>query len=330
MPPSTKASIAPRSGAFFRRNAETITIYVILIFIVSVASVIAPRFTSTQNLTNILLQSVALGLVSIGQTVVIISGGIDISIGATISMVAVYSSGLMAGTSDPRVFVPIMLATVAMALIVGFINSVLVSRLRVAAFIATMAMGAVVQGVVLLYAKRPMGKIAPQLSYFADGMIGPIPFAVIILLLAVGVTYFILNKTVLGRYIYATGGNERSARLSGVSTHRILTFCYLFSSLMAALSAFFLISRMGIGDPQVGGMNYDLFDPDSIAAVLVGGAALSGGRGSVFGTLAGFLIVSLLNNVFNLMQVSTFYQWLIKGIIILAAVAAYGMQRRER
>ena len=330
MPQSTNAPGTPRALLLFRRHSETITIYCILCVILSVGAVVAPRFTSTENLTNILLQSVALGLVAIGQTVVIISGGIDISIGATISMVAVYSSGLMAGTSDPLVFVPIMLAVVAMALTVGFINSLLVSRLRMPAFIATMAMGAVVQGVVLLYAKRPMGKIAPQLSYFADGMIGPFPFAVLVLLLAVAVTYLLLNKTVLGRYIYATGGNERSARLSGVSTRRIITFCYLFSSLMAARSAFFLISRMGIGDPQVGGMNYDLFDPDSIAAVLVGGAALTGGRGSVFGTLAGFLIVSLLNNVFNLMQVSTFYQWLIKGIIILVAVAAYGIQRRER
>ena len=315
--------------AFIRRNAETLTIYLILLALVLVGMFVAPRFTSQENLTNVLVQSVALGLVSIGQTVVIISGGIDISIGATISMVAVYSSGLMAGSAAPVVFLPVMLAVVAMALAVGLANSLLVSRLKMAPFIATMAMGAVVQGVVLLYAKRPMGKIAPQLSYFADGMLGPVPFAVVFLLLVV-VTYLFLTRTVLGRYIYATGGNERSARLSGISTRKIMTFCYLFSSLMAALSAFFLISRMGIGDPQVGGMNYDLFDPDSIAAVLVGGAALSGGRGSVLGTVAGFLIVTLLNNLFNLMQVSTFYQWLIKGIIILAAVAAYGIQRRER
>ena len=330
MTSSIRLSFSLRTSAFFRRNLETVTIYLILISIVTIAAVLAPRFTSPQNLTNVLLQSVALGLVAIGQTVVIIAGGIDISIGATISMVAVYSSGLMAGTSDPMVFVPVMLATVAMALIVGFINSVLVSRLRVAAFISTMAMGAVVQGIVLLYAKRPIGKIAPQLSYFADGMIGPMPFAVIVLLSTVAVTYLVLTKTILGRYIYATGGNERSARLSGVNTRGILLFCYTFSSLMAAFSAFFLMSRMGIGDPQVGGLNYDLFDPDSIAAALVGGVALSGGRGSVFGTLAGFLIVSLLNNVFNLMQVSSFYQWLSKGIIILGAVSAYGMLRKER
>ena len=314
---------------FIRHHTQTITIYLILIIIVTIGAIVAPRFSSAENLTNVLVQSVALGLVSMGQTTVIISGGIDISIGATISMVAVYSSGLMAGTPDPFVFVPIMAVTVGMALAVGLVNSLIISRLNVAAFIATMATGAVVQGIVLLFAKRPVGKTSPALSYFADGMIGPLPFAVIFLAVVVAITFLVLSRTVLGRYIYATGGNEKSARLSGVSTRKILTFCYLFSSLMAAAAAFFLISRMGIGDPQVGGMNYDLFDPDSIAAVLVGGAALSGGRGSVLGTVAGFLIVSLLNNVFNLMQVSTFYQWLIKGLIILAAVAAYGIQRRE-
>ncbi|HUI69416.1 MAG TPA: ABC transporter permease, partial [Spirochaetia bacterium] len=250
MPEATDTLSGHRTLPFFRRNAETITIYMILCVIVGIGAAVAPRFTSTENLTNVLLQSVALGLVAIGQTVVILAGGIDISIGATISMVAVYSSGLMAGTSDPLVFVPIMFVALAMALVVGLVNSLLVSRLRVAAFIATMAMGAIVQGVVLLYAKRPIGKIAPQLSYFSDGMIGPFPFAVLFLIFAVVVTYLILRKTVLGRYIYATGGNERSARLSGVRTRLIVTFSYLFSSLMAALSAFFLISRMGIGDPQ--------------------------------------------------------------------------------
>ncbi|HYW84181.1 MAG TPA: ABC transporter permease [Spirochaetia bacterium] len=329
MPLSSEMFKGVRTVRFFGRFAETITIYIILAGIVIAGSIIAPQFTTRGNLTNVLMQSVALGMVAIGQTVVIIAGGIDISIGATISMVAVYSSGLMAGSADPLRFVPVMLLATSMALVVGLSNSLLVSRLKVAPFIATMAVGAVVQGVVLLYAKRPMGKISPQISYFADGMLGPVPFAVLFVLVVIAGTYVLLTRTVLGRYIYATGGNEKSARLSGISTAKVMTFAYVFSSFMAALSAFFLISRMGIGDPQVGGMNYDLFDPDSIAAVLVGGASLAGGRGSVLGTVAGFLIVCLLNNLFNLIQVSSFYQWLVKGIIILAAVAAYGIQRRE-
>jgi ribose transport system permease protein len=193
-----------------------------------------------------------------------------------------------------------------------------------------MAAGSLVQGVVLMYTKRPTGRVSPWWGYFANGTFGPVPFAVLFLVVATVIAHLLLSRTVLGRHIYATGGNERSARLSGIRTGRVVFFTYLFSSFMASLSALFLISRMGVGDPQVGGLNYDLYDLNSIAAVLVGGTALSGGVGSVVGTVAGFLIVSILNNIFNLMQISTFYQWLIKGCIILAAAAAYSLQRRER
>jgi ribose transport system permease protein len=192
-----------------------------------------------------------------------------------------------------------------------------------------MAVGSLVQGVVLMYTKRPKGRISPWWGYFANGTFGPVPVAVLFLILAIVAAHLLLTRTVLGRYIFATGGSERSARLSGIQTERVVLFTYLFSSFMAALSALFLISRMGVGDPQVGGLNYDLYDLNSIAAVLVGGTALTGGVGSIIGTVAGFLIVSLLNNIFNLVGVNTFYQWIIRGIIILAAVAVYRMQRKR-
>lgn len=313
-----------------RSHTEVVTIYALLVLIALLGAVFAPNFLKAENLLNILLQSAALGLVAIGQTYVIIGGGIDLSVGATISMVAVYASGLMRGTSSLAVGLPVLVLVVCMALAVGILNALVVTRLRITPFIATMAVGSLVQGIVLMYTKRPIGRVSPWWGYFANGTIGPVPFAVLFLILATVLAHLLLSRTVLGRDIYATGGNERSARLSGIRTWRVLFFTYLFSSFMAALSALFLISRMGVGDPQVGGLNYDLYDLNSIAAVLVGGTALSGGVGSVVGTAAGFLIVSILNNVFNLMQVSTFYQWLIKGCIILAAAAAYSLQRRER
>jgi ribose transport system permease protein len=323
-----KNSIPPVQR-FFRQRPEILSIYLILVVIAVVGAIFAPDFLKAQNLLNILLQSVALGLVAIGQTFVILGGGIDLSVGATISMVAVYASGLMAGSPALGVAIPVLLLTICMALAVGLVNSLLVSRLRIAPFIATMAAGSLVQGLVLMYTKRPKGRISPWWSYFANGNVGPIPFAVLFLILAIVAAHFILTRTVLGRYIYATGGNERSARLSGIQTGRVVLFTYLFSSFMAALSALFLISRMGVGDPQVGGLNYDLYDLNSIAAVLVGGTALTGGVGSVIGTIAGFLIVSLLNNIFNLVGVNTFYQWIIRGLIILGAVALYRMQRKR-
>jgi ribose transport system permease protein len=277
---------------------------------------------------NVLLQAVALGLVAIGQTMVILSGGLDLSVGATISMVAIYSSGLMGGQAGFMVVVPVLLLTMCMALAVGFVNSQLVTRLRITPFIATLATGAIVQGVVLMYAKRPTGLISPGWAWFAEGMVGPVPFAVIFLAAAFAVAYLILSRTLLGRYIYATGGNEDAARLSGIQTDKVLTFVYVFSSFMAALCSFFLISRMGIGDPQVGGLNYQRYDIESIAAVLVGGTALGGGSGGIAGTIAGVLILTLLNNIFNLAGVNTFYQWAIKGAIIVIAVAIYKVQRR--
>lgn len=313
-----------------RDHRETSIIYAVLLVIVGLAMAISPDLRTSQNIFNVLRQAVALGLVALGQTVVILLGGIDLSVGATISMVAVYASGLMAGRPGVGAFLPILLLTLAMALVVGLVNALLVTRLRVVPFIATLGTGSILQGIVLLYTMRPVGAVAPELRAFADSMAGPVPVPVIVLAVFVVVTWFILSKTLLGRYIFATGGSERAARLSGIQTRKVITFGYIFCSFMAALSAFFLISRMGIGDPQVGGLNYDRYDLESIAAVLIGGTALSGGKGSVAGTVAGVLLVSILNNIFNLIGVPTYYQWIIKGLIILMAVAGYRLQARKK
>lgn len=313
-----------------RDHRETSIIYAVLLVIVGLAMAISPDLRTSQNIFNVLRQAVALGLVALGQTVVILLGGIDLSVGATISMVAVYASGLMAGRPGVGAFLPILLLTLAMALVVGLVNALLVTRLRVVPFIATLGTGSILQGIVLLYTMRPVGAVAPELRAFADSMAGPVPVPVIVLAVFAVVTWFILSKTLLGRYIFATGGSERAARLSGIQTRKVITFGYIFCSFMAALSAFFLISRMGIGDPQVGGLNYDRYDLESIAAVLIGGTALSGGKGSVAGTVAGVLLVSILNNIFNLIGVPTYYQWIIKGLIILMAVAGYRLQARKK
>lgn len=313
-----------------RDHRETSIIYAVLLVIIGLAMAVSPDLRTSQNIFNVLRQAVALGLVALGQTVVILLGGIDLSVGATISMVAVYASGLMAGRPGVGAFLPVLLLTLAMALVVGLVNALLVTRLRVVPFIATLGTGSILQGIVLLYTMRPVGAVAPALRAFADSMVGPVPVPVIVLAIFVAVTWFILSKTLLGRYIYATGGSERAARLSGIQTRKVITFGYVFCSFMAALSAFFLISRMGIGDPQVGGLNYDRYDLESIAAVLIGGTALSGGKGSIAGTVAGVLLVSILNNIFNLIGVPTYYQWIIKGLIILVAVAGYRLQGRKK
>jgi len=310
---------------FFDENRDLLTIYGILMLILFIGTVLSPNFRSAANLFNVLRQAVALGMVSIGQTFVILSGGIDLSVGATISLVAVYTAGLM--KLYPTMTWPIVLLMLLMGLAIGLFNGSLVTRLKIAPFIATLATGSILQGLVLLNGKRPSGKIAPGWNYFAEGMVGPVPFPVIILAILIVLAIIVIHRTVLGRNIIATGGSELIARYSGIRTTLVLNSAYIICSISAVLTGLFITSRMGIGDPQVGGLSYDRFDLDSIAAVLIGGTRLGGGKGSVIGTIAGVLIVTVLNNVFNLVGVDTFYQWIVKGIIILIAVAAYSIRK---
>jgi ribose transport system permease protein len=230
----------------------------------------------------------------------------------------------MAGQAG--VILKVVSLTTAMAMAVGLANGLIVTRFKVAPFITTLGLGAIVQGFVLLYAKRPVGRISPGWNFFAEGMLGPVPFPVIFLGVLVLLTALFLTRTVAGRHLVATGGSEAIARLSGIRTSWVILYTYIFCSFTAGLTGLFMTSRMAIGDPQVGGLNYDRFDLDSIAAVLIGGTRLGGGKGSVFGTLAGVLIVSVLNNIFNLVDVSTYYQWIIKGLIIIGAVAIYSLR----
>lgn len=315
---------------WLEQHSDLMRIYGILLLIIAGAAIASPDFRTTQNLFNVLRQAVALGLVSVGQTIVILTGGIDLSVGATISLVAVLASGLMAGQAGFGVIIGVTAATMVVALAVGAANAAVITGLRVVPFIATLSVASIVQGIVLLYAKSPRGAISPGFNYLAEGMIGPIPFPVLLFALLIVTTYLVLRRTTLGRYLYATGGSESVARLSGIRTRRVTFAAYMFCSFTAALSGLFLTSRMGIGDPQVGGLNFDRFDLDSIAAVLIGGTSLGGGKGSIWGTLAGVLIVSVLNNIFNLTDVSTFYQWIVKGVIILIALAAYSFQGGAR
>lgn len=312
----------------FDEHRDLITIYALLMLLVVVSAFLSPTFRTSHNIFNVLRQAVALGLVSVGQTFAILVGGIDLSVGATISLVGVYTAGLMAQYSTPGAVVLIVLAMLALSLTIGLTNSLVISRLRVAPFIATMGVGAIIQGLVLLYAKRPGGRIAPGWDYFAKGMIGPVPFPVIFLLVLVVLTVFFLRKTATGRHVVATGGSEVIARLSGIRTRRVLAYAYMFCSFSAMLCGLFLTSRMGAGDPLMGGLNYDRYDLDSIAAVLVGGTRLGGGKGGVAGTLAGVLIVSVLNNIFNLTGVNPYIQWIVKGLIVVSAVAIYTSRRQ--
>lgn len=323
-------TMSARRNVWRRRldeQRDVIIIVAILLGIVLLAGVFLPEFRTSKNVLNVLRQSVALGLVSVGQTSAILVGGIDLSVGAAISLVDVYATGFMANFTAPWMVGGMVVALLLLGIIVGFVNATIITRFKLAPFIATMGVGAVLQGLVLQFAKKPGGKIAPGWEFFAEGKVGPIPFPVIFLLCLIAITWVLLSRTVLGRHLKATGGSEVIARLSGVRTQRVTAYAYMFCSLMAAVTGLYLTSRMGAGDPRVGGLEYDRFDLDSITAVLIGGTRLGGGKGSIIGTLAGVLIVSFLNNIFNLVGVNPYLQWIIKGIILLGAVAIYSVRR---
>lgn len=317
-----------RLGQTLRDNGDQILIYVILGLIVIIASAVSEDFRSIDNAINVLRQAVALGIIAVGQTIVILNGGIDLSVGSTISLIAVLGSGLMNNQAGLSVYGTAVMISLLVALAVGLVNGAVITLLKVAPFIATLSVASIVQGVILLYTKVPVGGISPEWAFFAEGEIGPIPFPIIFLALLALLTHFLLTRTVLGRHIIATGADETVARLSGIRTMPVTVFAYMFCSITAGITGLYLISRMGVGDPQVGGLNFDRFDLDSIAAVLIGGTRLGGGKGVIAGTIAGVLIISVLNNIFNLTEVSTFYQWIIKGCIIIGAVAVYGLRGR--
>lgn len=291
--------------------------YIILCAFFVFATFASPQFRTVYNVFNLLRQAVAFGIVGIGQTVAILSGGIDLSVGSLISLVACLTSGIMIG--NPTLVIPIVLFVLSIGILVGLTNGTLVAYLRVPPFIATLAMSAILQGSVLLYTKKPVGGVTRGFMFFANGQLGPVPFAFVFWVGLLALFLFLLRKTGLGLHIYAVGGNEEIARLSGIPVRRVKLAVYTLSGFLAALTGVFLASRLGIGDPLVG----QGFELESITAVLIGGTSLAGGRGGIEGTIAGVLIIALVNNILNLLNVSGFWQWVVKGIVVIGVVAAY-------
>jgi len=302
-------------------RARLIIAYLILVIIVVVASVFSRTFTRPHNIFNVLRQAVALGLVSVGQTFIILTGGIDLSVGSTVSLISCLTAGLMEGRVE--LMVPVILFVLFIGVAIGFTNGLIISELKVPPLITTLGMMSIVQGVVLLYTHSPIGMVPWVFAFLSEGYIGPVPFAVIFFALLFALAWFILRRTTFGRYVYAVGGSEEIAYLAGIKTRLIINVTYIIGSVAAVLSGLFLASRCGSGDPLLG-VGYDF---DSITAVIIGGTSLAGGRGSLSGTLAGVFIMCVLNNIMNLLGVFCFWQWVVKGIILIVALSTYKVRR---
>jgi len=287
-----------------------------LIALIIVVTVLNPSFISPHNLLNLLRQVSINALMAFGMSFVILTGGIDLSVGSTLALSGAVTGGLIAGGTAPLFA---MLAGMLLGALLGMINGLLVTKGRMAPFIATLATMTIYRGATLVYTGgNPVTGIGDSFifQFMGKGYLFGIPFPVIVMLVLFLILYVLLHKTAFGKKTYAVGGNIKAAEIAGVKTDRIQTIIYTISGLMASISGIILTSRLNSAQPTAG----QSFEMDAIAAVVLGGTSLSGGKGRLFGTLIGALIIGTINNGLNLLGVSSFYQQIVKGLVIIVAV----------
>ena len=330
-PSAASPSVIDRARAWARaRNIPPVYGILVIIFFVSI---LADLFFGIDNqlfifnptiLTNILVRSVALGIVAVGQTFVVLGASIDLSVAYMISVTAVGASYLMAG--DPGRVWWTVLVLFAVGLLVGLVNGLLVGRLKINALIATLGVGLILRGLLNATFENFAGSVPASFQSFAYDTIGPLPISVLVLFLVVLAGWFVLRRTKYGAHLYAVGGSEEVARLSGLRTGRVLVVAHMICSATAVLTGLFVVSRLRAGAPWVG--TDGLYDLESIAATVIGGTALSGGKGGVWGTLAGVLIFSILDTMFNQIGIDAYMKQILRGAIIILAVGFYTFRSR--
>ena len=271
-------------------------------------------FFRSENIANVLRQIVANGLVSLGMLLVILTGGIDLTVGSYVALGGVLSTGL----ADTLGIVPAVLIAISAGALFGVLNGVLVAHFRLQAFIATLATMGILRGIVFLYTETPISPTHPAFRVLGAGEVGMLSLGFIIMLSCFALVWFFLNRMPTGRAVLAIGGNKEAVRLAGINVKLTIILAYVMSGLLSALSGAILVSRLGIAQPSVG-MAYEL---DAIAACVIGGAVLGGGGGGVPGAFLGVITIGLISNLMNLLGIQTFFQDIIRGVVIILAVMA--------
>lgn len=289
-----------------------------LVLLIAVVSIMSPSFLSTKNIFNILRQTSVNAIIAAGMTFVILTGGIDLSVGSILAISGAVCASLLA--SGQSIIVGIIAALLVGAL-VGFLNGFIIAKGKLQPFIATLATMTVLRGLTLVFTDgKPItlgsGKLAVDFGQIGGGMILGIPTPAIIMLAVFLVCAYILNQTKMGRYTYALGSNEEATKLSGLNTDKIKVWVYTISGILASIAGIIITSRLFSAQPTAGN-GYEL---DAIAAVVLGGTKLAGGKGKISGTIIGALIIGVLSNALNILDVSSYYQMMVKGIVILIAV----------
>jgi ribose transport system permease protein len=274
-------------------------------------------FLGEQNIANLLSQTVVLALVAVGEMVVVLTGGIDLSVGSMATLAAVLSAGLIDGY--PIRVMPILLGVLIVGALVGLGHGYLVTKGRMVPFVVTISTFYLLQGLAYAYSSTPVGAVPDSLAQFVVRDVGPIPVIFVIVLVIVLALAWGLSRTRVGRHIYATGGDPAVARSAGINVTRITILCYMICSVLAALAGFLLASKATVGTPSAGSG----LELSAITAVVLGGTSMFGGRGRISGTAAGVLLLALVENAFTLLHISSFYQDLVRGVVIVAAVALF-------
>ncbi len=303
------------------QSAAVIWLAVVALLVISY--LYSANFVDASHLLNVARQASALGILAIGQTYVLITGGIDLSNGMIITLVNVVAATLLNGSDEN--LGPIVLFCLAIGMVVGVLNGVLVVRLKAPPLVVTLGMYSVVRGIAYVYTQgAPKGDVSPGLEFVGSGFIGPIPTAIFVWIGCTILGVILLNKTVFGRQLFAVGGNDRAARLSGVRAQRAIILAYVLSGLTAAIAGLLLTGYIGTGSMTIG----DGENLNSAAAAVVGGTALAGGIGSVTGAAGGALFLSLLFSFLRFINLPYSSQLMVEGLIL--AGAAYAQLRARR
>ncbi len=293
----------------------------LVVVLIAILSFLSPHFFTMHNILNLMDQTVVLGIVAVGATLVILTGGIDLSVGSVLGM-----SGIVFGLSFPVIgFYPAVALCLLVGATAGCFSGLLVTRVGLAPFVATLGMMSIARSqAYVLSGAKSINAMPPQIEALGMGMVYGLPLNFVCLMVLYALMWFFLGRTKLGRSIYAIGSNEEAARLAGVAVVPIKTMCYALSGMFAAVASIFLSSRIYSIDP-LGGTGMEL---ESIAAVVIGGASLFGGRGSIIGTLMGVFIMVLIRNGLNLMKVDPYWHGTAIGSVIIAALLLERFFRR--
>lgn len=307
-------------------TSDKVSKYVLLIvFIALVAffSVAANSFFRVNNFMNISKQSAVIGILAVAMTFVIISGGIDLSVGSILGL-----SGAILGSiaqADNEHWWVGIIAALGVAVLIGFINGVFIAKFHVVPFIQTLAMMTIARGLTMIYSDgKPISKLNENLTSMGSASL-IIPIAAWIFILTIVIAYYILKHTVFGVRVYALGGNEKATLISGINTDNLKILVYTISGFLSGVAAIVLTSRVASALPRAG----EGYEMDAIAAVVIGGASLTGGRGTISGTLIGTLLIGVLSNGMDLMSIDSYHQSVIKGIIIILAVLLDSLKNKE-